>query len=652
MCGIAGWLGSLPDGEKYAARMAAALRHRGPDALGIRSWPDVTLIHTRLSIIDLSPAGAQPMANEDGTVWTVFNGEIYNHRELRHDLESRGHVFKGHSDTEVLPHLYEEMGTDFVCKLRGMFALAIYDTTNRALILARDRFGIKPLFYAPGTDRLAFASEITALLELPDIDDRPDRQAIYDFAALFYIPAPETFYVGIRALQPGEMLEARLDAHGVSWKTRTYHQWIIAPNPTLTLAQAVDRADELVTAAVHRQMESDVSLGALLSGGIDSSLVSVAAQSALSGGLRTFNVRFSEKEYDETWAAVAVAQHIKSHHITLDIDDVQGTWGHVTDLLMHCGQPFADTSLFAVNAVCRLMRRHVTVALSGDGGDEGFGGYDLYWQIARIVQWQRLPVSVWRAGSMALTPLARLEIVPERLPQRLRDLTGGDNTTIVQSIFCWLREEEQNRLCWHTDVLPVRRLFELQWEHYPPPRASRLEHLSMHATEANIRLLLPNDFLFKVDTASMKESLEVRVPMLDEDLFAFGLSLPHHLKVKGRTCKRVLRAAAERRLPPKVANKPKRGFGIPVDTWVNGNFKAHLRHNLLGPSSGLAEFFHPEVYKPIVEAFCDDRPCPGVSRQGLYQRAIMLLSVHLGMNREFPTKRNYMSPPSCIRIQC
>jgi len=273
------------------------------------------------------------MTNEDGTIWTVFNGEIYNHRELRRDLEAHGHVFRGYSDTEVIPHLYEEEGADCVSKLRGMFALAIYDMRTRTLVLARDRFGIKPLFYAPGKDRLGFASEIRALRELPGIDDRPDRQAIYDFAALFYIPAPETFYVGIRALQPGELLEARLDEGGISWRTRTYHQWGIAPNLHLTLAQATEQADALVTAAVRRQLESDVPLGALLSGGIDSSLVSVAAQTVLNGGLHTFNVRFSEKEYDETWAAVAVAKHIGSHHETLDMDDARGTWDHVTGLL-------------------------------------------------------------------------------------------------------------------------------------------------------------------------------------------------------------------------------------------------------------------------------------------------------------------------------
>lgn len=633
MCGIAGWLGTFPNSENYAASMAQSLSHRGPDAQGIRSCLGATLIHTRLSIIDLSPAGAQPMGNEDGTVWTVFNGEIYNHHELRHNLEAHDHVFKGRSDTEVLPHLYEEEGTVFVSKLRGMFALALYDTRTRTLLLARDRFGIKPLFYALGTDWLAFASEIRALLRLPGIDDRPDRQAVYDLAALCYIPAPETFYTGIRALQAGEMLEARLDLKGICWKTKTYHRWAITTNPAITLTEAADRADELLTTAVHRQLESDVPLGALLSGGIDSSLVSAAAQRALSGGLRTFNAQFSEKEYDETWAAEAVAKHIGSHHETLHMDDGQGTWGHVTGLLLHAGQPFADTSLFAVNAVCRLMRQRITVALSGDGGDEGFGGYNFYWWLSRVARWQRLPASVWRGASVTLAPLARFGVVPERLPQRLRDLTGANDTSLVQNLFCWMREQEHRCLCRDLSVLPVYRLFEPKWEHHLPPRASRLERLSAHATEANIRLTLPNDYLFKVDIASMRESLEVRVPMLDEDLVAFGLSLPHHLKVKGRTCKRVLRAAAERRLPPAVANKPKWGFAIPVDTWADADFKARLRDILLGPSSRLPEFFRPEVYRPVVEAFCEGRPCFGISRQGLCQRVIMLLSVQLALDR-------------------
>ena len=229
-----------------------------------------------------------------------------------------------------------------------------------------------------------------------------------------------------------------------------------------------------------------------------------------------------------------------------------------------------------------------------------------------------------------MAPLASFGLVPKRLPQRLRELVHADKIAVIQSLFCWLDEEEHRRLCRDTELLPVRRLFEPQWEYHLPAQASRLEHLSGHTTEIDTRLTLPNDFLFKVDTASMRESLEVRVPMLDEDLFAFGLSLPHHLKVNGRTCKRILRAVAERKLPPEIAHKPKRGFGIPVDSWVDAGFKTHMRDALLGPSG------RPEAYRPMVQAFCEGRPYPGVSRQGLYQRAIMLLSVHLALSGTHP----------------
>jgi asparagine synthase (glutamine-hydrolysing) len=611
--------------------MLQSMRHRGPDGQGIQRWRAAALVHARLSIIDLSPNGTQPMANEDGTVWVVFNGEIYNHRELRRYLADRGHIFKGHSDTEVLPHLYEEEGVNFVTKLRGMFALAIYDSRAQTLLLARDRFGIKPLFYAPGAKQIVFASEIRTLREFPGVDTRPDRQSVYDFAALCYIPAPETFFVGIRALQPGEMIEARLTNDKVSWKARPYHRWTMALSPALTLAQAAERTEELVTNAVQRQLESDVPLGALLSGGIDSSLVSVAAQAALGGNLHTFNVRFSEKEYDETWAARAVAEHIGSQHVTLDMDSTQGSWEHVTGLLRHAGQPFADTSLFAVNAVCHLMRQHLTVALSGDGGDEGFGGYNYYNWIAKVARWQTFPALLWRGAGLALAPLASRGIVPDRLPYQLNDLAGADDVAIMQNLFCWMRRGQHRKLCRDDAVLPLRRLFEPQWEYDLPTKSSRLERLSAHATELAVRLTLANDYLFKVDTASMKESLEVRVPMLDEDLFAFGLTLPHHLKATGEKCKPVLRAVAERCLPATVANKAKWGFAVPVDRWVSADFKACLRETLLGPANQLSEFFVPQVYKPMIEAFCDESVCPGISREELYQQAIMLLGVQLAL---------------------
>ncbi len=572
------------------------------------------------------------MANEDGTVWTVFNGEIYNHHDLRRDLERRGHVFRGHSDTEVLPHLYEEYGPDFLTRLRGMFALAILNTRTMSLVLARDRFGIKPLFYAPSVGRMAFASEIRALLPLPGVDRQPDRQAVYDFAALFYIPAPQTFYTGIRALLPGELLEARLDGHEIYWKKRYYHRWSIAIDNDLTLDEAADRTEQLLTTAVGRQMESEVPIGGFLSGGIDSSLVSSGAQASLGGALRTFNVRFSDEAYDETWAAVAVARHIGSNHTVLDMDDIQGTWSQIIDLLLHAGQPFADTSLFATSAICRMMRNHVTVAVSGDGGDEAFGGYNTYWQLDRILRMQYLPRYCSYGAAITLSAFAAVGLAPDHLASRVHDFTGADDVAIVHLLSCWIREKELGRLCIDYDkVLPIRRLFEPQWDYQLGKRASRLERVSAYATEAGVRLNLPNDYLFKVDTASMKHSLEVRVPMLDEDLFSFGLSLPHRLKVQGKICKQVLRTVAERRLPPAVAHKQKAGFSIPIDSWVEAGFRDRLRESLLGTASLLPNFFHPEAYGPVVEAFCERRRCPGISRQGLYQRVIMLLSLQLAL---------------------
>lgn len=631
MCGIGGWIGHQQGGGAVADLMRQALYHRGPDGYGVRSLPAATLIHTRLSIIDLSESGAQPMANETGTIWSVFNGEIYNHLELRKDLIQKGHHFKGHSDSEVIPHLYEELGAGFVERLRGMFAIAIYDTRIQMLLLVRDRFGIKPLFYAPMKTQLAFASELRALLCVPSIDTRTDRQAVYDSTALFYIPAPETFYRGIRALQAGEMIEAHvIHAGDVSWKSRQYWKGNVAPNQNMLLPDAVERTQGLITAAVQRQLESDVSLGALLSGGIDSSLVSLAAQHALAGRLSTFNVRFPDPKYDETWAALAVADHIGSRHMTLDMEEAQGTWEHIIDLLRHVGQPFADTSIFGVNAVCRLMRAHVTVALSGDGGDEGFGGYDVYWQLHRVARMQRLPAAVWKASALALGMLPGRACVPAHLPARLREVAKSDDVQIVQDLFTWLHEEELQRLCLdHEKLLPVRRFFEQQWEHHLPHNANRVERLSALATEANVRVTLASDFLFKVDLASMKESIEVRVPMLDEELFEFGLTLPHNLKVKGRECKLVLREVAARQLPINVARKPKHGFGVPIDQWVNAEFRSRVKETLLGPLSRLPEFFRRDGYEPFVKAFCDDSSDGRFSREGGFRRIIFLLSVHL-----------------------
>ena len=633
MCGIAGSFGHLDLDQEQRDRILDSLTHRGPDGRSVARWPDAALFHTRLRIIDLSRNGDQPMPNEDGSIWTIFNGEIYNHRALRTDLEARGHRFRGRSDTEVLPHLYEEYGNGMFSRLCGMFSAAILDRKRRRLLLGRDRFGIKPLFYAEGDGFLAFASEIPTLRLVPGVDLEPDAQAIADFAALLFVPAPRTIHRGISALLPGTFLDCQLlDDGRVGVKQQRFHSFSVSPNTDLSLEEAIDRAEPLVERAVVSQLESDVPLGALLSGGIDSSLVSFFAQRNVQRQLLTFNVRFAEESYDETSAAETVAREIGSDHRTLDMDGGGGSWDAITDLLCHAGQPFADTSLFAVDGISRAMREHVTVALSGDGGDEGFGGYSAYWQVAAIDRLRRAPTMMWRAGALLLDPLGRLGVVRPTLGARARDLTGADDASVVQTIFSWVREREHRELLVDAEgVEPLTRLFEPQWQYTLPPGTSRLERLSAHTMEVNIRLILADDYLAKVDTASMRHSLEVRVPMLDEDLIGFGLTLPHKLRVAGRTGKRVLRGVARRTLPATISERPKQGFEVPVDRWTNGSFASSLREFLLDRDSRLVDHLNDNVYTPWIHAFSNGGRVEGVTRDGLYQRVIMLLSLELAL---------------------
>lgn len=630
MCGIAGWVGHSSKQPGIPDKILQALNHRGPDAQGMRQWDYATLLHTRLSILDLTPTGSQPMANEDDSVLVILNGEIYNHNELRKVLMQKGHKFRGRSDTEVIPHLYEEYGDSFINHLRGMFALALWDTCKKRMILARDRFGIKPLFFAPSYKRLAFASELGALLCLPDLDRRPNRQAISDYAALLYIPAPLTFYTGIQSLRPCEALLAAWTNDKIEWKTWLYHQWKVTPDFGLDFDHAVDNATELIYKAVASQLQSDVPLGTLLSGGIDSSLVTAAAQNANTSQIQSFNVSFDDKAYDETWAAFAVADHIGTNHTVLKMQTISNSYEHVAKVLLQSGQPYADTSLFAASALCQLMHQHITVALSGDGGDEIFGGYGSFWRIQDILRIQSLPSALVGLARISSPWIATLGILPDRFVSRFDYLSSADDVGILTDFNCWVRRDEHaNLLQPERGLLPVERWFEPEWDIDLPASASRLEKLSAHTTEVKLRLVLASDYLFKMDTASMASSLEVRVPMLDEELVSFGLCLPHSLKVNGRSGKRVLRSIAQKILPDKVARKPKQGFGVPVDLWLGNGFREALADVIRTSSSQLNEYFRPEVYLPWVDAFYRRQTLPNISRAGLYQRVIMLLSFAL-----------------------
>jgi asparagine synthase (glutamine-hydrolysing) len=634
VCGFGGWIGEPQIDDRVVERMLERLSHRGPDGQKAQRFEFAGLLHARLSIIDLSEAGDEPIANEDGSVWTVFNGEIYNHVSLRTELQAKGHVFRGRCDSEVLPHLYEEYGIAMFERLRGMFAVAILDLPRKRLLLARDRYGIKPLMFSEQEDRVVFASEISVLREVPEVDQSPDPQAIADFSALLFIPAPLTLHRGIKALSPGEVLDCRFEADGrVATTRQRFHTFEVAPDATMRLEEATLKADKLIEIGVGRQLESDVPLGSLLSGGIDSSLVSTFAQQALTTQLRTFNVRFPDAVYDETAAAIAVAAAIGSQHTTLDLEE-GASWDDVVALLRTPGQPFADTSLFAVDAISRAMRHHVTVALSGDGGDEGFGGYNAYWRLESVARLRHAPPFLWRAAVPAAQRLPALTHLRPTLPRSLRTIGATDDTAILQGLFGWLDEHERDQLLRDpSSVEPTRRIFEQQWRVAVPRGSSRLERLSAHAVEVNIRVILANDFLPKVDIGSMRHGLEVRVPMLDEDLIDFGLTLPHHLRVHNKVGKRVLRSVAARRLPPGIAARPKQGFAVPVDRWLGREFRVALADTMLSGSSAVRDVLDPGTYEPWVQAFCAEREFPSLSRASVYQRVIMLLALDTALSQ-------------------
>src|SRR5947207_134178 len=396
MCGLAGRFhaAALAPDPAWAGRADELLRHRGPDGAGRYADPQCELVHRRLALIDLSPRGAQPMTNEDGSVQVVYNGEIYNHADLRTALARRGHVFKSSSDTEVLVHLYEEEGANLVRALRGIFAFAIYDRTRRRLLLARDRYGVKPLFYAEQGGQWVFASEIKAIAALPGFRPELDRQACYDFLGLGYVPEPATGFANVAALAPGTIM---LIDGGV--RRTPFHRVRARPDVRWRLDGCVDEVSTALLGAVGSQSVADVPVAALLSGGIDSSLVVAARQRATGDATTTFNVRFPEASHDETPGAQAVAAHYGTRHVTVDLPEGALRAEAILDLLRHFDQPFADTSLIPTYWIARAVREQgIICTLSGDGGDEGFGGYPLFWRANALMRLKRLPPWTTRAA--------------------------------------------------------------------------------------------------------------------------------------------------------------------------------------------------------------------------------------------------------------
>lgn len=639
MCGLAGRFHPVRLSADPAWHTAAdqRLAHRGPDGSGYYADERCELVHRRLAIIDLSPAGRQPMDNEDGQVLVVFNGEIYNHRELRADLSARGHAFRSTTDTEVLVHLYEEMGARLVERLRGIFAFAIYDRRRGLLLLARDRFGVKPLFYAEHDGALVFGSEIKAITALAGFRPTLDRQACYDFLGLGYVPEPATGFAEVQALPKGTTLSVSIDGRRMA----AYHQVRAQPTPTLTLDETVAALGDEVQRAVRSQAVADVPVAGLLSGGIDSSLVVAAHGRATGTQTTTFNVRFPDPRHDETVTALAVSAHCATRHHIIDLGDCSLTPDALQETIRHFDQPFADTSCIPMYWVSRAVREHgIICTLSGDGGDEAFGGYAPFWRANRLARLMALPGWLRRAAANAGDALAgRTRDWGRQLAKaaRLADAGRHQSAALIAGMATYLSEEQKSALFQSAagvDLEPVARHFD----GYRPTGVTDLEELSRRITETQFTVSLPGDMLRKVDMMSMRAGIEVRVPLLDEKVVALGLSLPHRLKTDGRVGKLVLRALAHRWLPEAVANHPKHGFSIPLDVMVPAAAHDLFADLLLGERARTGPVLNGPLVEGWLTKFRRAADAPGgrgrggtISRAGLYQRVFMLLSLELWM---------------------
>ncbi len=605
MCGIAGFVRpaggrDADDATATLGRMSATLRHRGPDDSGV--WTDGTagLAHQRLAIIDLSPAGHQPMASEDGRVHIVFNGEIYNFLELRRELEEQGFAFRSRSDTEVIVQGYRRWGADVFSRLRGMFAIAIWDTAERRLILARDRVGKKPLYYALHDGCLVFGSEIKAILAFPGIPRRPNLEAIHHYLTLQYVPSPWTAFEGIHKLPPAHTLV--LEARGEP-KLAAY--WSL-PDPRSTRprprAELIAELVEQLREAVRLRLISDVPLGAFLSGGVDSSAVVAMMAQAGAGRVKTFSIGFREAEYDETRWARMVAERYSTDHEELIVEpdavDV------VPKLVWHYGEPFADSSAVPTYYVSAMARRHVTVALNGDGGDESFLGYPRYercWDRDRASAPSEAVRRLANALAHFFPPFtARIPVV--RIARRVLRTWSTTPADFYAPSIVYFRDED--KLAGYSDMMrsylasSTMTLLDTYFAAAPS--------LTSGASWADLHTYLPDDLLVKVDVASMAHSLEARSPFLDHVLMEWAATIPVAEKLHGGL-KSLLKEAMEPHLPHELLHRPKMGFGVPIDHWFRRELEPMARDVLLDATARRRALFRPRWVESTIDEHVSGR---------------------------------------------
>lgn len=610
MCGICGKV-SLDEHEliedKLIQKMLDVLKHRGPDDKGIylfqSKFPDsegeakVGLGHRRLSIIDLSETGHQPMSNEDKTIWIVCNGEVYNFLDLKKNLEDKGHIFYSKSDTEVIIHLYEEMGVDCVKELRGMFAFAVWDENKQRLLLARDRLGKKPLNYAIRGRNLIFASEIKSILEDADVSRQVDVEAMHLYLTYGYVPAPQTMFLGIKKLPP---------AHILIWERgeiKIERYWNLSYQKKVRMKEDGYCAKilELLTEATKIRLISDVPLGVFLSGGIDSSAI-VAIMSRLSTKpVKTFSIGFEESSFNELKYARKIAKLFNTEHyeymVKADALEV------LPKLVWHFNEPFADSSAIPTYYLSKMARQEVTVALNGDGGDEAFAGYERYAanKIARL--YRRIPLGILKDATAFIT---------ERLPEstKKKDIIKNIKRFIRPADFSpyeryayWMSifdKELKNNL--YSDGLKNRLEGVGDWDYISDTyRQSDAEDFVDATLFVDAMTYLPGDLLVKVDIASMANSLEVRSPFLDHRLMEFAASIPSDLKLKGISTKYILKKALAKILPQQIINRKKSGFGVPVGSWFRNELKDYAYNILLSQISSKRGYFNPAIIRMMLD---------------------------------------------------
>ena len=598
MCGVAGLLFQTPREDPADLghdlwNMAGALHHRGPDDHGV--WTDglAGLAHTRLSVIDLSQAGKQPMASDDGQVVLTFNGEIYNFRELRSELEGFGFGFRGHSDTEVLLNGYRHWGEDVLHRLRGMFAFAIWDAAKRHMFVARDRLGKKPLYYWYGDGRFVFGSEIKALFNCPGVPREPDYLAIHHYLTYQYTPSPFTAFKGVRRLPPAHCLSI---TPGSTPRVRRYWQ---LPRPRLARPAPLQELKEELThrlsEAVRMRMVADVPIGAFLSGGVDSSAVVAFMAEHSSAPVKTFTIGFEEKEFDETSYARTVAKRFGTDHhemiVRPDSMDI------LPKIAWFYNEPYADISAIPTFYVSEMARKQVTVILNGDGGDEGLLGYGRYeyaatWpRVNGARRWTRDLASVVRAGRG--TRLSNLFAY-------LRQYSTGASKTYVQRYSPSIAYfQDADKIDAYGEVLrPYLKHSSLDMLQ---PYFDDADDAVTGAAWADIHTYLPDDLLVKVDIASMAHSLEARSPLLDHEFFEWTAGIPSEQKIWGGSTKSLFKSAMEDRLPHDILYRPKMGFGVPVDRWLRDDIKPFASDLLRSPEFTSRGLFRPDYVNRIYQ---------------------------------------------------